>query len=143
MSYDIGSLSLNQTASFTKTITETDVYLFAGITGDLNPAHLDAVYAKGTRFKQRIVHGVLLLGLVSAVNGVKLPGPGTIYVSQTLKFVAPVNFGDTVTASVSVKEIQMGKNRVVLTTECRNQDGNIVLTGEATVIPPLKTEEQR
>lgn len=136
MSYDIGSLSLNQTASFTKTITESDVYLFAGITGDVNPAHIDAEYAKQTRFKQRIAHGALLSGLISAVIGVKLPGPGTIYTNQNVEFLAPVYFGDTITATVSVVEIIVNKNRIRLCTTCKNQNDVLVLSGEAIVMPP-------
>lgn len=132
----IGKLVVGQQSSFSKTITETDVYLFAGISGDINPAHLNEEYAKDTLFKSRIAHGVLTAALISAVLGVQLPGPGTIYVSQSLKFLAPVYFGNTITATVEVKEILLEKNRVVLETYCINQDGTKVTSGEAIVIPP-------
>ncbi|HHV26044.1 MAG TPA: MaoC family dehydratase [Tissierellia bacterium] len=132
----INELKLGQKSSFSKTITETDVYLFAGISGDINPAHLNESYAKGTFFEGRIAHGMLTGALISAVLGVHLPGPGTVYVSQTLNFLAPVRFGDTITATVEIKEIILEKNRVILKTYCTNQDGDIVTTGEAIVLPP-------
>lgn len=131
----ISELQLGQKAVFTKTITETDVYLFAGISGDINPAHLNEDYAKNTLFKGRIAHGMLTASLISAVIGVQLPGPGTIYSSQTLNFLAPVRFGDTITATVEIKEIFPQKNRVSLKTYCTNQDGIVVTTGEALVLP--------
>lgn len=125
---------VGQSASFTKTITETDVYLFAGITGDLNPAHLDETYASGTRFQHRIAHGMLSAGLISAVLGTRLPGPGSIYMNQTLKFLAPVYLGDTLTATATVKELIPEKNRAVLTTEVVNQKSVVVTTGEALML---------
>nr|WP_300092553.1 MaoC family dehydratase [Sedimentibacter sp.] len=131
----IDELTVGQKASFTKTISETDVYLFAGISGDINPAHLNENYAKETFFKGRIAHGMLSASLISAVIGVQLPGPGTIYSSQTLKFLAPVRFGDTITATAEVMEIFPEKNRVALKTYCTNQDGTVVTTGEALVLP--------
>lgn len=136
--YTINDLKIGQKSSFTKSITETDVYLFAGISGDINPAHINAEYAKGTFFKQRIAHGILSGALISAVIGVQLPGPGTIYASQSLDFLAPVYFGDTITSTVEVKEIIKEKNRAVLTTLCTNQDGVLVTRGEAIVLPPKK-----
>lgn len=132
----IDKLTIGQKALYSKTITETDVYLFAGISGDINPAHVNDEYAKNTAFKGRIAHGILTASFISAVIGMQLPGPGTIYVSQTLKFLAPVHFGDTITASVEIKEIIKEKNRVILSTCCKNQDDVIVLTGEAVVLPP-------
>lgn len=131
MTYQVG-----QSASICKTISETDVYLFAGITGDMNPAHLDETYASGTRFQRRIAHGMLSAGLISAVLGTRMPGPGSIYMGQTLKFVAPVYFGDTLTATATIKELIPEKNRAVLTTEVVNQDGVTVTTGEATLLLP-------
>ncbi len=119
-----------------KTITETDVYLFAGITGDLNPAHINEEYAKNTFFKTRIAHGMLSAGLISAVLGMKLPGCGTIYLGQELKFTAPVLIGDTIKAEVEVIEIIEEKNRIKLRTTCTNQKGDMVLDGVATVMPP-------
>lgn len=134
--YSINDLKVGQKSSFTKSITETDVYLFAGISGDINPAHINAEYAKGTFFKERIAHGILSGALISAVIGVQLPGPGTIYASQSLNFLAPVYFGDTITSIVEVKEIIKEKNRAVLATVCTNQDGVVVTKGEAVVLPP-------
>lgn len=132
----IDELIVGQKALYSKTITETDVYLFAGISGDINPAHVNNEYAKDTFFKERIAHGILSASLISAVIGMQLPGPGTIYVSQTLKFLSPVHFGDTISASVEVKEILKDKNRVLLNTSCKNQNNVEVLVGEAVVLPP-------
>lgn len=132
----MSAYTVGQSASLTKTVSETDVYLFAGITGDLNPAHTDEEYAKGTRFKTRIAHGMLSGGLISAVLGMKLPGPGTIYTGQTLKFLAPVRIGDTITATARIKELDPVKHRVVLETTCVNQDGTTVTAGEATALLP-------
>lgn len=122
-------------ASMAKTVSETDVYLFAGVTGDLNPAHVNEVWAKNTKFGGRIAHGMISAGFISAVLAMKLPGPGTIYLGQTLKFTAPVRIGDTVTAEVEVVEIIDGK-RMRLRTTAVNQDGVMVVDGEAMVLPP-------
>lgn len=127
---------VGQTASVTRTISESDVYLFAGVTGDLNPAHTNEEYAKTTHFKTRIAHGMLSAGLISAVLGMQLPGPGTIYTGQTLKFLAPVHIGDTITATAEIKSLDLERNRVVLTTTCTNQEGTMVITGEATALRP-------
>lgn len=132
----IADINIGDTANFQKTITETDVYLYAGITGDNNPAHINAVEAEKGRFKERIAHGMLVAGLVSAVLGVKLPGPGTIYLGQEMKFTAPVKFGDTVDAVVEVIEKKEEKNIIKLKTVCTNQEGTVVLDGIATVMPP-------
>lgn len=129
-------IKIGDFAENTKTISECDVYLFAGITGDLNPAHTNEVAASKTMFKGRIAHGMLSAGLVSAVLGMKLPGPGTIYMGQTLKFTAPVKFGDTITARAEVIERNEEKNRLKLKTTCVNQNGKLVLDGEALVMPP-------
>ncbi|MBQ9166268.1 MAG: MaoC family dehydratase [Oscillospiraceae bacterium] len=131
MKYEIG-----QSAQVTKTITETDVYLFAGVTGDMNPAHVNEVYAQGTRFQHRIAHGMLSAGLVSAALGMYLPGPGSIYMGQTLKFRAPVYIGDTITAVVTITSLDTEKNRAVLETKVVNQEGKTVVTGEATLLLP-------
>ena len=128
-------LNIDDSAEFTKTVTESDVYLYAGVSGDLNPAHINETYAQGTFFKTRIAHGMLCAGFISAVIGMKLPGPGTIYVKQELNFRAPVRIGDTVTARVEVME-KFEKNRVRLKTTCVNQEGTVVLDGEAIVSPP-------
>jgi len=132
----IGELHIGDTAEFTKTISESDIYLFAGVTGDLNPAHINDSYAKNTFFKTRIAHGMLLAGFISGVIGMKLPGPGTIYVRQELKFLAPARIGDTITARVEVTQIQSEKNRITLRTTCTNQENTLVLDGEALISPP-------
>lgn len=131
---------VGQTASVTRTISESDVYLFAGVTGDLNPAHTNEEYAKTTHFKTRIAHGMLSAGLISAVLGMQLPGPGTIYTGQTLKFLAPVHIGDTITATAEIKSLDLERNRVVLTTTCTNQEGTMVITGEATALLPKERD---
>lgn len=132
----IHEMKIGDQASVTKTVTETDVYLFAGITGDLNPAHIDEVSAGQSRFGGRIAHGVLGAGFISAVLGMKLPGPGTIYLGQELKFTRPVYIGDTITATCTVNEIKAEKNIVKLETVCTNQSGEVVITGMATAMPP-------
>lgn len=133
-------LQVDASAEFTKTVSESDVYLYAGITGDLNPAHVNEVHARDTFFKTRIAHGMLSAGLISAVIGMKLPGPGTIYMKQNLTFLAPVRIGDTVTARVTVVEKLAEKGRVKLRTTCTNQDGTVVLDGEALVSPPKSSK---
>lgn len=132
----INQINLGDAAEFIKTVSETDVYLYAGVTGDFNPAHMNDVYARKTFFKTRIAHGMLTAGFISSILGNQLPGPGTIYMEQTLKFLAPVRFGDTITARAEVVEIIIEKNRIRLKTTCSNQDGTIVLDGEAWVSPP-------
>ena len=132
----IQEMKIGDHASVTKTVSETDVYLFAGITGDLNPAHTNEVAASTTMFKTRIAHGMLGAGFISAVLGMYLPGPGTIYMGQELKFTKPVHIGDTVTATATVEEIILEKNRVILDTTVVNQDGEVVIKGKATVMPP-------
>lgn len=132
----IQEMKIGDHASVTKTVSETDVYLFAGITGDLNPAHTNEVAASKTMFKTRIAHGMLGAGFISAVLGMCLPGPGTIYMGQELKFTKPVHIGDTVTATATVEEIILEKNRVILDTTVVNQDGEVVIKGKATVMPP-------
>ncbi|AGF55853.1 MULTISPECIES: MaoC family dehydratase [Clostridium] len=132
----IKELNIGDKASFQKTITETDVYLYAGITGDLNPAHINQVEAEKTMFQGRIAHGMLTAGLVSAVLGMQLPGPGSIYLGQELKFVAPVKIGDTIKAEVEVIEKFEDKNRIKLSTICTNQNGVEVLVGVANIMPP-------
>jgi 3-hydroxybutyryl-CoA dehydratase len=137
----IDELNVGDTAQFTKTISESDVYLYAGVTGDFNPAHIDEEYAKKTFFKTRIVHGMLLAGFISAVLGNRLPGPGTIFISQEVKFLAPVHIGDTIAAFAEVADINLDKNRVTLRTICVNQDGTKVLDGQAIVSPPKQVRE--
>jgi len=136
MGITIDEMTIGQSASFTKTITEADVVLFGGISGDLNPAHFNEEHAKNTFFKGRIAHGMLVASFISTVLGMHLPGPGTIYMKQDLKFLAPVKFNDTVTATCTVKEINKEKNRVVLECSVVNQAGEDVIVGEALVSPP-------
>ncbi len=121
--------------SFTKTVTETDVVMYAGITGDFNPAHVNKVAAENSMFKQRIAHGMLSAGFISAVLGTKLPGEGAIYISQELSFLAPVHIGDTVTAQAEVVE-KLEKGRLKLRTTCTNQDGTVVVDGFAVLMIP-------
>ena len=132
----IDELKVGDTAEFTKTVSEADIYMYAGVTGDANPAHIDEVYASNTFFKTRIAHGMLLAGFISTVLGNRLPGNGTIYMKQELEFLAPVRIGDTVTARAEVVEIIQDKNRVLMRTTCVNQDGVTVVDGEALVSPP-------
>jgi len=119
-----------------KTITEADVYLFSGVTMDFNPIHINSVVADKSIFKGRIVHGMLTAGLISAVLGTRLPGVGTIYLGQDLKFRKPVYFNDTIKARVTVKKKIVEKNIVVFETICTNQNNEVVIEGEATVMPP-------
>lgn len=132
----IDTIQIGDSASFTKTVTEADVILYAGISGDLNPAHINDEHAKGSMFGQRIAHGMLSAGFISAVLGMYLPGPGTIYMGQELRFVKPVYIGDTVTATATVSERIVEKNRLKLETVVTNQRGETVITGTATVMPP-------
>jgi 3-hydroxybutyryl-CoA dehydratase len=131
----VDEMQVGERASFTKTISEADVYLFAGITGDFNPVHVDRVAAEASAFKARIAHGMLTASLISTVLGTQLPGPGAIYLSQSLKFRAPVFFGDTITATVEVAELLPAKNRVRMHTSCANQRGEIVAQGESLLMP--------
>ena len=132
----IDKLTVGQQARFSKTVSESDVYLYAGISGDFNPAHINQAYAETTAFKTRIAHGMLSAGFISNVLGNQLPGPGTIYMSQSLTFLAPDAIGDTITATVEVIEILAEKKRVRLKTVCTNQEGQEILIGEALVSPP-------
>lgn len=132
----IDQLKVGDSAEFAKTVSETDIYLYAGITGDFNPAHVNEAYAQQTFFKTRIAHGMLTAGFISAILANQLPGPGTIYMGQELKFLAPVRMGDTITARVEIAEIIAEKNRVRLKTTCTNQEGTQVLDGTALVSAP-------
>jgi 3-hydroxybutyryl-CoA dehydratase len=130
-------IKIGQTAQTSKQITQTDVTLYAAVTGDFNPVHFDPVYAAQTRFKEPIAHGMITAGLVSGLIGMKLPGPGTTYLKQTLDFLAPVKVNDVITACVEVVTL-LERNRVRLKTTCINQEGVLVLEGEALVIPYRK-----
>lgn len=128
------TLQVGDTAALSKTITDEDVRAFADLTGDHNPVHLDDDYAAGTRFGRRIAHGMLAASLVSAALANELPGRGTVYLSQTLQFVAPVFPGDRITARVTVTRVREDKPVVTLETVCTNQGGEAVLKGEAVVL---------
>ena len=130
-------LRLGQKASFGKTITEADIVLFAAVTGDTNPMHLNEEYARGSFFGERIAHGMLAAGLITKVMGTQLPGPGTIYMSQSLRFRKPVRIGETVTATVEITSLNAEKHRVTLSTVCRVK-GEPVLEGEAMVTVPSR-----
>jgi len=125
---------IGQQASFTKTVTEADVTTFAGLIGDFNPLHVDAEYARRSRFGQRVAHGMFTGGLISAVLGNKLPGPGSIYLSQQIEFLAPVYIGDTITATVEVTSWRPDKRIITLKTDCYNQDETQVVTGKAVLL---------
>ena len=132
----ISEMKLGDSASFTKTVSEHDVYTYAGVSGDFNPAHVNEVEAQKGMFGKRIAHGMLSAGFISTVLGTQLPGPGTIYLGQELRFTKPVFFGDTITATVTVAELIPEKNRAILDTVCTNQNGEVVIKGKATVMPP-------
>ena len=127
-------IEVGQSAEFTKSISDEDVMSFAKITGDFNPVHVDEIAASSSQFGGRIAHGMLTAGLISAALAGKLPGPGSVYLSQTLRFTAPVRIGDIVTATVQVIEIAAAKRRVKLSTVCTNQRGEKVIEGEALVM---------
>ncbi|RMD61990.1 MAG: MaoC family dehydratase [Alphaproteobacteria bacterium] len=137
--YFLEDLSVGMTSLFAKTITDADIVMFAGISGDTNPVHLDAHFADQTAFKGRIAHGLLSASFISTVLGTRLPGPGCIYLSQTLRFRAPVKSGDTVTARVTVKEIDDKRKRVTLETVCL-VDETVVVDGEAVLMVNRRTE---
>ncbi len=134
MTYTIADLAPGMSASLSKTLTEADIILYAGISTDVNPAHLDEEYGKATMFGGRIAHGMLTASLISAVLGTRLPGPGCIYVAQSLRFKAPVKPGDTVRATATVREVHVERNRVVLETVCTVGE-RVVIEGEATMMP--------
>ena len=129
--YYLEDLEPGMQACYAKTVTEADVILFAGVTGDDNPVHINAEYAETTMFEQRIVHGMFSAGLISAVLGTRMPGPGAIYINQQLSFKAPVHIGDTVVATATVLEVDEKRRRVKLETVCRVKD-KVVAEGVAT-----------
>lgn len=135
--YHIEDLAVGMTAVFGKTISEADVTLFAGVSGDTNPLHLDAEYAAATRFEGRIVHGMLTASLISAVIATRLPGAGAIYLSQSLRFTAPVRIGDTVTARVTVAGVDAQRRRARLATVCSTGE-TVVIDGEAEIWVPSR-----
>jgi 3-hydroxybutyryl-CoA dehydratase len=128
------TIRVGDTAELSRTVTDEDVRAFADLTGDHNPVHLDEDYASSTRFGRRVAHGMLTASLISSVLANKLPGEGTVYLSQTLKFVAPVYLDDTVTARVTVTDVREDKPLATLETVCVNQRGETLLKGEAVVL---------
>lgn len=135
--YAFEDLQIGMSASVSRTVSEADILMFAGVSGDTNPVHLDEEFAASTMFGGRIAHGMLSSGLISAVFGTRLPGPGCIYLSQNLKFKAPVKVGDTVVARVTVKELKTEKRRAVFSTVCTVR-GTTVLDGEAELLIPAR-----
>ncbi len=133
--YALEQIEVGMTASFAKTITDADILMYAGVSGDTNPVHLNEEFACGTAFKGRIAHGMLTASLISTALGTKLPGPGCVYLSQSMKFLVPVRAGETVRAHVTVREIERDKRRVTMDTVCR-VGGKDVLVGEARLLVP-------
>lgn len=134
-SFSYDEIQVGQKSSLSKTITVADIQTYAEVSEDRNPIHLDEEFAKNSMFKERIAHGMLTAGFFSAILGTQLPGVNTIYLKQTLEFTAPVRIGDTITAEVEVAE-KLEKNNLRLVTTARNQDGKVVLRGEALVKKP-------
>ncbi len=137
--YFLEDLEVGMTAIYAKTVTEADIVMFAGISGDTNPVHLDALFAEQTLFKGRIAHGMLAASFISTVLGTKLPGPGCIYLDQSLKFRAPVKAGDTVTARVTVRDVNRDKKRITVDTVCTVGD-TVVIDGEAQLMVSRRVE---
>ena len=139
--YDVEDLGVGMSAGIAKTITEADILMFSAVSTDTNAVHLDEEYGKTTMFGGRIAHGMLSASLISAVLGTRLPGPGVIYMSQSLRFKAPVRIGDTVHATVTVKEVIVEKSRVVLDTVC-SVGGKAVIEGEAMVMATSRARRE-
>lgn len=137
----IDKLNIGDQAEFSKTISETDSYLYAGITGDFNPIHINKAYSERSVYGERIAHGFLTAGFISTVIGIELPGPGTVYLKQSMTFLKPVMIDDTITAVVTVIGKNVDKNRVTLKTECFNEKKELVLAGEAVVMPPRDSDK--
>lgn len=138
--YYLEDLQVGMSASHAKTVTETDVVMFAGLTGDNNPVHCNEVFAAQTRFKGRIAHGMFCAGLISCVAGTRLPGPGAVYVDQQLRFTAPVRIGDTVTATCTIQAINTERRRVTMNTVCTVGD-TVVVEGSATFLVSRRTKK--
>ena len=133
------ALSVGQQAAFEKTVEERDVQLFAAVSGDNNPVHLDAAFAAETLFKERIAHGMFSGALISAAVACELPGPGTIYIGQSMRFTAPVKLGDTLTVRLEILE-KLPKFRVRVATRVFNQNDELVVDGEAEILAPRKAQ---
>ena len=136
LTYD--DISVGQTASFSKQVEETDIQMFSAVSGDVNPVHLDEEFAAGTMFKERIANGMLTGAVISAALAMELPGPGCIYLGQTLRFTRPVKIGDRITAHLEVTAKQDDKKIITLACEVSNQDGKVVASGEAQVLASRK-----
>ncbi|MCL2589460.1 MAG: MaoC family dehydratase [Betaproteobacteria bacterium] len=135
--YNFEDLTVGQTASIARTVSEADILAFAGVSGDTNPVHVDEEFAASTMFKGRIAHGILSVSYISTVIGTKLPGPGTIYLSQSVKLKAPVRIGDTVVARVTVTALEADKRRATLSTVCTVNDAEVTV-GEAQILLPKR-----
>lgn len=136
--YTFDEITIGQTATYSKTLTEQDITLFAAVSGDVNPVHLDETFAATTMFKQRIAHGMWTGALISAALALELPGPGCIYLGQSLSFRAPVMLGDEITVKLEVIEKDESKNKVTLSCEAINQKGKVVVKGTADVMAPTE-----
>ncbi|MGJ9458399.1 MaoC family dehydratase [Oceanobacillus sp. CF4.6] len=136
------NFAIGDSASFSRTVTETDFVMFAGLSGDYNPIHVDKEYAKNTFFRERISHGLLTASFLSRLLGMHIPGPGSIYVSQTLHFTKPVYIGDTITARAEVMELDEDNRLITLKTTCKNQTGSIVLDGEGVMKLPKRERDK-
>ena len=136
--YTLEEINIGDTASISKEVTKKDIQVFAIMSGDVNPAHVDEEYANNSMFKKVIAHGIWTGSLISAVLGTKLPGPGAIYMSQSFKFLKPVGIGDTITATVTVTEKDVEKKKITLECACVNQENKKVLVGEAIVLAPTE-----
>ena len=134
-----GTIKVGDRTSYSKTCTFEDIQLFAKVSGDVNPVHLDEDFARQTQFGQRIAHGMYTAGLVSAAVGLQLPGPGTIYLSQDIKFSAPVFVDDTITVELEVVSVREDKPIVMLEIVCKNQKNKVVASGKATVLAPSES----
>lgn len=136
--HPIAEIRVGEGASLVRTVTHRDIQLFAAVSGDVNPTHVDAHYARSSRFQQIIAHGMFGGSMISTVLGTRYPGPGTVYLGQTLKFLKPVHVGDTLTVTVSVTSVEPATRRVELATRCIDQEGDVVIEGEANVIAPAE-----
>ena len=137
--YYLEDLEIGMSASFSKTVTDADIVMFAGVSGDTNPVHISEEFAEKTMFKGRIAHGILSAGFISVAFGTKLPGPGCIYLSQNLRFKAPVKVGDTVTARVTIREMDVERRRVTFDTVCTVRD-RVVVDGDALLMVTSRAE---
>lgn len=142
--YTFDEITIGQTASYSKRVQERDIQLFAAVSGDVNPVHLDAEFAAGTMFKERIAHGMLTGAVISAALAMELPGPGTIYLGQSLRFRLPVKIGDEIRVDLEVTDKREDRKFVTLDCKVFNQDEKLVASGEAEVMaPPEKLELER